>query len=263
MIIDIVNNKGGTGKTTTCVNLSAALTLMGYRVLVVDCDSQASATISLGYKNIDGIYTIADMFFSGTDIEECIEQTALKNLYLVPGDIEMANCDIALADVAGREKILRTSLANVKAEYDFIILDSPPSLSLAFVNSLVACDYYIVPIIPEYLAVSGFKNLLTAVNKVEYGMKVEAKMLGIVFTMVNPSKIKIRKAAVDVINQIRNEYKEKIFNTMIPHSEKLNEAVLNSVSIYDYAPHSVGARLYMDLAKEIVSESKMEIPEIN
>jgi chromosome partitioning protein len=256
MIINIINNKGGTGKTTTCVNLAAALAYTGYSVLLIDLDSQASASASLGFEGENSVPTIADILFNDIEIENAIIDTSVENLSFIPGDIEMANSDLILADVGGREKLLKKSLSSIEKEFDFILFDSPPSLSVIFINSLTASDFYIVPIVPEYLAFKGFMNLMTVMEKIKEGMNISTKMLGILFTMVNPSIKRNRKITKEIIHHLKKEYGDYVLKTMIVRSAKLNEAPANSSSIFEYAPHSTGARQYMKFTEEVIERCR-------
>ncbi len=253
MIIDIINNKGGTGKTTTCVNLAAALAGSGHSVLVIDLDSQASASYSLGTANNALSPSIADALFDDTELATIIRNTGIPNLCLVTGSMDLAHSDLVLADINGWESLLGGRLDPVRNDFDFILLDSPPSLSTIFINALVASDYYIVPVTPEYLALEGFINLMRIVSEIKMNMSVRVELLGILFTMVNPTLKVNRKITREIIRLVSEEYGDRVFSTKIVRSIMLSEAPAEGSTIFEYAPRSVGARDYSMLAGEVVS----------
>ena len=172
MIIAVINNKGGTGKTTTCVNLSACLAASGYRVLLVDLDSQASASLSLGIPRNALAPSAAHVLFDSLDVEDAIRPAVLPGLDLLTGQMELANTDLMLADVPGRERRLSRCLQGVRDQYDFIFCDCPPSLSLLPVNALVMSDSYIVPVTPEYLALEGLIGLMDGIDRMKKGIGI-------------------------------------------------------------------------------------------
>ena len=186
MVIAVINNKGGTGKTTTCINLSSALVHSGYRVLMLDMDSQASASLSLGIHRDHLSPSVAEVLFGETGVREVVRPSRIPGLDIITGEMALANTDLVLADVSGRERRLAESLAPVQETYDFIICDCAPSLSMLSVNALVAADRYMVPVTPEYLALEGLISLMEAVEKLKTGMDIQAELLGILFTLVNP-----------------------------------------------------------------------------
>lgn len=254
MFIAVINNKGGTGKTTTCVNLSAALANSGYRVLLVDLDSQASASLSLGIQWSDLLPSMADVLFNRTVVEHAIRPSTIPRLYLLTGEMELANTDLILADVPGRENRLAECLKTVRHAYDFILCDCPPSLSMLSVNALVAADRYIVPVTPEYLALEGLVSLMDAVEKLKKGMDINAKLLGIVFTLVNPG-IRIRRnlrSTRNIIGIVREHYGQEVFKTEIKRDVRLSDAPSFGRSIFGFAPKSRGARAYTIFASEVV-----------
>lgn len=256
MVIVVINNKGGTGKTTTCVNLSAALANSGYRVLLVDLDSQASASLSLGIKYSDLSPSIADVLFDGVAIKSVIRNTGIQRLDLLTGGMELAHSDLILADVPGRENRLAKSLEPIRDDYDFIFCDCAPSLSMLPVNALVAADRYIVPVTPEYLALEGLITLMEAVERIKKGMDVDVELLGIVFTMINPAKFFLLnrdlRSQLEIIHLVREYYGEDVFKTVIRRNVKFTEAPSHGASIFGYAPRSSGAKEYAMLADEVL-----------
>ncbi len=254
MIIAVINNKGGTGKTTTCVNLSAALAHSGYRILMVDMDSQASASLSLGIHRGELSPSTAEVLFGKTGVREAIRPSAIPGLDLLTGEMALANADLVLADVPGRERRLAESLEPVNRDYDFIICDCAPSLSMLAVNALVAADRYMVPVTPEYLALEGLVSLMKAVESLKAGMNIQTKMLGILFTLVNPG-LKISKNIMEIV---REHYGKEVFKTEIRRDVKLTESPSCSRSIFEYAPKSRGAKGYAGLAKELAVRCGMK-----
>ncbi|ETR74102.1 MAG: chromosome partitioning protein [Candidatus Magnetoglobus multicellularis str. Araruama] len=186
MIIIIVNNKGGTGKTTTTVNLSAALAHNGYRVLMIDLDSQSSASVSLGIPWNKLRPSIADVLYQQVPVHEAIRRSIMPGLDIITSDIELANCDLMLSEVVGRENRLKESLDAVTPYYDFVLCDCPPSISLLSVTALVAADQYIIPVTPEYLALEGLISWMNVVKRVEKGIGTANDLMGILLTLVNP-----------------------------------------------------------------------------
>ena len=252
MIIAIINNKGGTGKTTTCVNLSASLASSGYRTLLVDLDSQASASLSLGIDRNGLSPSTAHVLFGTAKVEEAIRPGDLSGLDVLPGHMELANTDLILADVRCRERKLTESLSRVDANYDFVLLDCPPSLSMLSINALVAADYYMVPVTPEYLALEGLVSLMNGIGRLKRGMGVAPELLGILFTLVNPCL----KMSVNIARLIREHYGHQVFETEISRDVKLGEAPAYGISVFDYAPKSQGARTYARLAQEMMERLK-------
>jgi len=185
MILAIVNNKGGVGKTTTAVNLAAGLATPRRRVLLVDLDSQGSASLALGIARADLAPSAAEVLLDGLQVRAAIRPTPVAGLDLLTGSMALANADIVLGEVAGREHRLREALAPVRDAYRFILLDCPPSLSLLPINALVASDAFLVPVTPQYLAVEGLVNLMDAVARLQASMDTHAPLLGLVLTLVD------------------------------------------------------------------------------
>lgn len=251
MLISVINNKGGTGKTSISVNLAAALADSGYKVLLIDLDSQASASFYLGFSRSELQPSIADVLFGEFTLAQAGRKTKTPGLQLVPGGIELAHSDLILADVAGREDCLLEAVAPVRNTYDFIVCDCSPSLSTLSVNALVASDYYIVPIIPQYLALEGLISLLDAVDRIKKGIGLQTVLLGIVINMVSTVSQQTRSQS-DIIDLVRGHYGEAVFTNVIKRYAKLEEAPAFGNSIFDYAPKSPAAMQYRSLAREIL-----------
>jgi len=248
MNIAIINNKGGTGKTTTCVNLAAALAGLGCRVLLVDLDSQASASLSLGVARTELAPSTAHLLFGSMGAEEAIRDSGVPRLDLLTGQMDLASTDLMLADVPGRELRLSRGLNRVGEAYDFILYDCPPSLSMLSINALVASDRYIVPMTAEYLALEGLIGLMNGIDRMKGGMGLRAELLGIVFTMVNPCL----KLTEEIAGLIRDHYGSLVFETEIRRDVKLGEAPAHGKSIFQHAAGSRGAEAYAMLAREVM-----------
>lgn len=254
MIIAVINNKGGTGKTTTAVNVAAALAKKGLKVLLVDLDAQASASMSLGIPFDKLTPSAAAVLFDGLEVEQAIRIAVGRNLDLLTGGFEMASSDLILADMAGRENRLKDCLAPLRQKYDFIFCDCPPSLSLISVNALVASDAYVLPVTAEYLALEGLVSMTLAVDEIKKEMDIHPRLLGICFTMM----IKGVKSMREIVQLVRDEYGAKVFKTEIRRNVKLAEAPSFGKSVIAYAPRSSGAVEYSELAEEIQRRCRLQ-----
>ncbi len=248
MILSVINNKGGTAKTTTAVNLSAALALRGRRTLLIDLDAQASASLSLGIDRAGFKPSAADVILAGRGIVGVIRKTADDGLDLVTGSADLADADLQLVRLPGREHRLKDALAPIRAGYDFIVLDCPPSLGLLAVNSLVAADAFIVPSPPEYLALEGLVGLLEAVQRIHEGIGTASKLAGILLTKVDHR----RKVTAEIVQVIRDHYRDQVFRTEIGVDVRLVEAPSFGKTIFQYDRGSAGAEAYRQLADEII-----------
>jgi chromosome partitioning protein len=256
MILAVLNNKGGTGKTTTSVNLSAAFAKLGKRVLLCDIDSQASASISLGVPYHQLAPGISELLFDDMPPGQCIRPTGTPGLDLITGGPQLASADLVMADIPGREGILGSSLDAFKEAYDFVVLDCAPSLSLLQVNAFTSCDYYIIPLTPEYLALEGLVSLLDAVEKIKRGIGITPRLMGILFTMVSAAPYPFLSRELrdqrDIIALVREQFQEQVFATIIRKDLNLAEAPSHGKSIFQHAPHARGAGEYSRLAEEIM-----------
>ncbi|WP_291322077.1 AAA family ATPase [Desulfonatronospira sp.] len=252
MIIAVINNKGGTAKTTTSVNLAAGLARSGEKTLLVDLDSQASAALSLGVPNHDLTPSMSDALLQGRPIEEIIRSTAQPGLDMVVGNMDLANTDLHLADVPGRERRLIRQLQRVRTDYAWVFLDCPPSLSMLSINALVAADFYLIPVKPEYLSLQGLFNLDLAIKRLKKGMNLAPRLAGILLTIVHPSSRVVRQN----INEIRKNYPEDVFETYIRQDVRLLEAPAHGQSIFSYSPGSSGARAYARIVEDMKARIK-------
>lgn len=248
MILSVIGNKGGTAKTTTAVNLAAALALKDRRTLLIDLDAQASASLSLGISRASFKPSAADVILAGRGIAGVIRKTAADGLDLVTGSPDLADADLQLARLPGREHRLKDALAPIRADYDSVILDCPPSLGLLAVNSLVAADAIIIPTPPEYLALEGLIGLMEAVQRIHDGIGTGPKLAGILLTKVDHR----RKVTAEIVEVIRRHYRDQVFRTEIGIDVRLVEAPAFGQTIFQYDRGSAGAEAYRQLADEII-----------
>lgn len=246
--IPIINNKGGVGKTTTTVNLAAGLGRTGRRVLVVDLDSQGSASFALGIKRDDLKPSTAAVLFGEKPASEVVRPTATKNVDVLTGCLRLADTDTKLSAKEGREKRLAQTLAGVKETYDTILIDCAPSTSLLTINALVAADAFIIPVAPSYLSLEGVVSLGEVVKNVRMSLGEAAPVLGVLLTMIRRDD----KETTAIMEEVRSHYGGKVFETEIEHDPAIEEAPTRGTSVFDYAPDSQGARQYQSLVDEVV-----------
>jgi chromosome partitioning protein len=246
--IPIINNKGGVGKTTTTVNLAAGLGRTGRRVLVVDLDSQGSASFALGIERDDLKPSTAAVLFGEKHPADVVRSTATRNVDVLTGSLRLADTDTTLSSMDGREKRLRESLDGVRDRYDTILIDCAPSTSLLTINALVAADAFLIPVAPSYLSLEGVVSLGEVVKNVRMNLGEAAPVLGVLLTMVRRDD----KETAALIDEVRNHYGGKVFDTEIRHDPVIEEAPTRGKSVFDYAPDSQGAREYQSLVDEVV-----------
>lgn len=254
MIITITNAKGGVAKTTSCINLGHGLVMHKKKVLLVDLDSQASASLALGLTREELSPSSAEVLMDDYPLQEAIRTTTIEGLDVLPGSMSLANYDLSMANVKGRETRLREVLSKIQNNYDFILIDCAPSVGLLPINALIAAQKYIVPTTPHYLSLEGLVNFTDTVERVKAGLGSKCELLGILLTMVD----KRSKASREIIDMIREQYKNAVFKTEIRQNVKLSEAPSFGKSIFQYNCKSIGAEGYQALCKELIQRLKKE-----
>lgn len=246
-VLAVANQKGGVGKTTTTVNLGAALAELGYRVLVVDLDPQGNATTGLGIDARNFDLSMYDVIMREMPLEDCIEPTSVKNLFVAPATIDLAGVEIELVPAFSRELRLRRAVDAVVDDFDFVLIDCPPSLGLITINGLAAAGEVLVPIQCEYYALEGLSQLLRNVHLVASNLNEQLEVTTIVLTMYDGRT----RLAVEVASEVRQHFADRVCQTVIPRAVRLSEAPSFGQPITVFDPTSRGAVAYRDLAKEV------------
>lgn len=250
-IIAIANQKGGVGKTTTSINLSAALAAQGKKVLIIDTDPQGNATSGFGIEKNELDNTVYELMLGECTIKECILSEVIPNLDMLPTNVNLAAIEIETIDVENKEYILKNELDWIKDKYDFILIDCPPSLSMLTVNAMSAADSVLVPIQCEYYALEGLSQLIHTINLVKSRLNEDLEMEGVVFTMYDSRT----NLSAEVVENVKENLDEKIFDTVIPRNIRLAEAPSFGQPITMYDPKSAGSVSYISLAQEIIKEN--------
>ena len=251
-IIAIANQKGGVGKTTTAINLSACLAEAGQHVLVIDIDPQGNTTSGLGISKDEVENTVYQVMLQEIDITEAICENVFDNLDVIPSNVNLAGAEIDLIDVDDREYILKNAINEVKENYDYIILDCPPSLSMLTVNAMTASNTVLVPIQCEYYALEGLTQLIHTINLVKRKLNPELELEGVVFTMYDSRT----NLSLQVVENVKENLKQNIYKTIIPRNIRLAEAPSHGLPITIYDSKSSGAESYRLLAEEVMSREE-------
>ena len=249
-IIAIANKKGGVGKTTTAINLSACLADKGKKVLAVDMDPQGNMTSGLGLDKEFLEKTVYDMIIGESDIEEVLQKETMENLDVLPTNIDLSAAEIELIDVENKEFIVRNSIQKIRDNYDFVIIDCPPSLSMLTINAMTTADSVLVPIQCEYYALEGLSQLIHTVELVKDRLNPDLEIEGVVFTMYDART----NLSLQVVENVKDNLQQNIYKTIIPRNIRLAEAPSYGMPINQYDPKSAGSESYMRLADEVISK---------
>ncbi len=251
-IMAITNQKGGVGKTTTSINLASCLAELGKKVLLVDIDPQGNATSGTGVTKQTLENTIYDLFLQEATFEECAVDSVVDNLKVLPSNVNLSGAEIDLIGIDDREFILKNELDKIKDQFDYIIIDCPPSLNLLTVNAMVAADSVLVPIQCEYYALEGLSQLIHTINLIQDRLNENLEIDGIVFTMYDSRT----NLSSDVVNDVKDNIHLHIYETVIPRNVRLAEAPSYGIPIHMYDKKSAGAEAYENLAKEIIKNTR-------
>ncbi|MDA3787354.1 MAG: AAA family ATPase [Desulfobacula sp.] len=253
-IISIANQKGGVGKTTTAVNLSAALATIGKKVLLVDCDSQANATTGMGIDKLSLEYSLYQGLIGEIGVEDIIFPTVLPKLMMIPSDTDLIGFEIEMVSEKDRAKKLKNLLEPVKANFDYIIIDCPPALSLLTLNAFAASDSVLIPLQSEFYALEGLGQLLDTIKRVKSSFNPGLKIKGILLTMYD----KRTNLAQNVVEDAKKYFKDMVFKTKIPRNVKLGEAPSYGLPIILYDKQSTGSKSYITFARELLTRGSHE-----
>lgn len=249
-IIAVANQKGGVGKTTTAINLSACLAEKGKKVLTIDIDPQGNTSSGLGIKKDELNYTIYDLIIGNCSISDCLLVNIYENLCLLPSNVNLAGAEIELIGVEEREFILKKEIEQIRNNYDFVIIDCPPSLNTLTINAMTTADTILVPIQCEYYALEGLSQLIHTINLVRQRLNPKLEIEGVVFTMFDART----NLSLQVVENVKENLKQNIYKTIIPRNVRLAEAPSHGLPINIYDPKSAGAEGYKDLAEEVIDK---------
>ena len=251
-IIAIANQKGGVGKTTTAINLSASLASLGKKVLAIDMDPQGNMSSGLGVDKNEVEKTVYDLIIGNIGIEECIYEEVIENLDALPSNIDLSAAEIELIGVDNKEYILRDEVNKVKEKYDFIIIDCPPALSMLTINAMTTSDSVLVPIQCEYYALEGLSQLIHTIELVQERLNPELEIEGVVFTMYDART----NLSLQVVENVKDNLNQNIYKTIIPRNVRLAEAPSYGMPINLYDPKSKGTESYLLLAEEVINKGE-------
>ena len=248
-MIAIGNQKGGVGKTTTTVNLGAALAVQGKKVLIIDMDSQGNATSGLGVERADVHHSMFEILVDQIPVEDCILPTSRENLWIIPSTVQLAGAEAELANASQRESRLKQAVAPIKDQYDYILIDCPPSLGQLSLNAFTASDTILIPVQCEYYALEGLSQLLNTIRLVQRTYNKAFRIEGVLLTMLDART----NLGYEVVEEVRKYFQEKVYKTIITRNVRLSEAPSYGQSVIDYDPKSRGAEMYLELAKEVLA----------
>ena len=250
--IAVANQKGGVGKTTTAVNLATYMALEGYRVLLIDCDPQGNASSGMGINRKRLDYCLYNLLIEDMSLEKLICQTKIDNLRVLPATIQLAGAEVELAAQRGREFVLARALQTAGDDYDYIILDCPPSLGLLTINALTASNSVLIPLQCEYYALEGLSQLMDTIQLVKKRLNPGLSIEGIVFTMFDGRT----NLSIQVVDEVKRHFRREVYRTVIPRNVRLSEAPSHGKPIALYDPRSKGAEVYRDLAREVIERGQ-------
>lgn len=247
-IIAITNQKGGVGKTTSTVNLGASLALLDQKVLLIDIDPQGNATSGVGINKGDVDKCIYNLLVEDYPAKDIIIKTEVENLYIIPATIQLAGAEIELVPTISREVKLKNALEDVRDEFDYILIDCPPSLGLLTINALTCADSVLIPVQCEYYALEGLSQLLNTIRLVQKQLNTDLMIEGVLLTMLDART----NLGIQVIEEVKMYFQDKVYNSIIPRNVRLGEAPSHGKPITIYDPKSKGAEVYLELAKEVM-----------
>ena len=252
--VSIFNQKGGVGKTTTIINLGAAIGKKNKKVLIVDVDPQGNTTSGLGLNKRNLNTSTYDLLINEIPIKESIVKTSAENVFLVPSNVELAGAEVELVKLENRELRLKKALEEVYSEYDYIFIDCPPSLGVLSINALVASNSVLIPIQCEYYALEGVSQLVDTIKLVKRSLNPSLEIEGVVLRMINGKT----NLSIQVVDEVKKHFRGKVYTSIIPRNVRLAEAPSYGLSVIDYDPKSRGAEAYIDLAEEFLELSEEE-----
>ena len=247
-VIAIFNQKGGVGKTTTNVNISACLAAKGKKTLVIDIDPQGNTTSGFGIDKTSLEYSMYDLIIGSASVEQCILQTNRENLYIIPSSVQLAGAEIELTDMEERETTFKKAIMDIRQEYDYIFVDCPPSLGLLTINALTAVDSVLIPIQCEYYALEGVSQLMNTIELIRNNLNPDLAIQGVVLSMFDGRT----NLSIQVVDEVKKYFRGKVYTTLIPRNVRLAEAPSYGMSIIEYDPKSKGAEAYMELTEEFL-----------
>jgi len=254
-VVTIANQKGGVGKTTTTVNVAACIAALEHGVLLIDIDPQSNATSALGFDKSQPHISTYDVLIGNSPADQSVRDTSLSFLKIMPSDINLVGAEIELVELEKRESLLKNAIASIKDNFEFVLIDCPPSLGLLTINALTAADSVLVPVQTEYFALEGLGQLLNTISMVKRNLNSKLELEGVLLTMFD-SRLKLSNQVVD---EVRRYFEQRVFKTVIGRNVRLSEAQSFGKPIILYDAASLGAKHYMELAKEFLDHNKTKV----